>query len=187
MVVTRATGAVCLYLVQVVSVAEIAEWPVRGFHLACRDEHDAQALADVAGTLLCVLLVNSIPHNVLLGRGGRDMFVFPRRPQAPCGDGACSVSTAAGDCCTPSRCRARAVTPSPGAFNAAFCEIAGLAILIKPELFDTVTERDYLAAMAEASLTVDEFVWLKVRRAAGPRTCSMLLLRPRLRLAAAAG
>lgn len=80
-----------------------------------------------------------------------------------------------------------AATLSPGAFNAAFCEIAGLAILIKPDLFDTVTERDYLAAMAEASLTVDEFVWLKVRRAAGPRTCNMLLLRPRLRLAAAAG
>lgn len=74
---------------QVVSVAEIAEWPVRGFHLACRDEHDAQALADVAGTLLCVLLVNSIPHNVLIGRGGLEMFIFPRRPQAPCGGGTC--------------------------------------------------------------------------------------------------
>lgn len=59
--------------------------------------------------------------------------------------------------------RRAALPPVAGAFNAAFCEIAGLAILVKPELFDTVTESDYLAAMAEASLTVDEFVWLKVR------------------------
>ena len=49
-----------------------------------------------------------------------------------------------------------------GAFNAAFCEVSGLAILLHHHAFDVATEADYVAAMEEASLSADEFARLKV-------------------------
>ena len=74
-------------VVQVVSVFETAGWPIRAFVMKCRDGVNRQALADVAGTLVCVLLELDIPHNVLIGEAGAELYVFPRQPQAPCGNG----------------------------------------------------------------------------------------------------
>ena len=74
--------------VQHVSVFEILEWPVRGFLLKCKDgARDAKALADVAGTLACVLIADNIGHNLLVGSLGESVYLFPRRPQEPSGDG----------------------------------------------------------------------------------------------------
>lgn len=136
------------------SVAALTGWPLRGLRFALRRAADVAAAAETggaaaaaddgrrpplhhprhvaalgaaAGAVVSHLTAHEIAHNLLLADRGATVYVLPRAHQS--GGGA-----------------------DEGRMAVAFAEVCGIGIVYSQAVFDSFTEAEYAATLAEATI-----------------------------------